>query len=134
MSAKQVSFLWDLDEDKEVIFCEKPRDFFYINNFTHTGLIPHSYTTQGRQMSKSAFIKPNEDASILVRPSTIDMISSTLFRTYSNLDFLDITYIRNCEKKELFVKSIDFDTVLANFNGITFFMIFRQNQSYLDLI
>jgi hypothetical protein len=85
-------------------------------------------------MSKSAFIKPNEDASILVRPSTIDMISSTLFRTYSSLDFLDINYIRNCEKKELFVKSIDFDTLLANFNGITFFMIFRQNQSYLDLI
>ena len=97
-------------------------------------MIPHSYTTQFKIMSKSAFIKPNEDASILIRPSTIDVISSTLFRTFSILDFLDINFILNCEKKDLYVKTIDFDTILSNFNGITFFMIFRQNQSYLDLI
>jgi len=85
-------------------------------------------------MSKSTFVKSNENASLLVLPVTRNAICSTIFRTYTILDFADINYIQECQEKELFVNKIDFDTVLSNFNGITFFMIFRKNRKYLDLI
>jgi hypothetical protein len=38
------------------------------------------------------------------------------------------------EKNNLYVAEIDENTVLQNFNGLTFFQIFSQTPEYLELI
>ena len=46
----------------------------------------------------------------------------------------DTIFIRSCETEDLFLKTIDFETILADFDGLTFFEIFGDNPDYMELI
>jgi len=57
-----------------------------------------------------------------------------LFRGFSELDITDVKYIQNCEINDIHIKKLDFETVLADFHGMTFFEIFNTNSDYTELI
>lgn len=41
ISFTNLSLLWDLDENKEVNFCENPMQFIDYKNFVKSGVVPH---------------------------------------------------------------------------------------------
>jgi hypothetical protein len=47
---------------------------------------------------------------------------------------LEIEQIRKMQRQNLYVPKIYFETALQNFNGLTFFQIFRTNPSILQLL
>jgi hypothetical protein len=55
-----------------------------------------------------------------------------LFRQFCELDLIEIMYMKQCEENDVLVKQIDFETVLANFKGLTFFEIFQYNEDYIE--
>jgi hypothetical protein len=42
--------------------------------------------------------------------------------------------MKKCEMEDLYVRQIDYQTVLANFEGLTFFEIFNDNSNYMERI
>lgn len=47
------------------------------------------------------------------------------------MDVLDI--IRR-QENSLYISDIDPETMVQNFNGLTFFQIFRENEDYLEIL
>jgi hypothetical protein len=47
----ELSIMWDLNEDKEVTFLQKPSEFATQRNFTMTGFVPHLFKGEKRLMS-----------------------------------------------------------------------------------
>lgn len=47
---------------------------------------------------------------------------------------LDVLYLKNRIKDSLAVQILDLHTVLQNFDGLTFFEIFKSQIDYFDLI
>ncbi len=72
ISGKKVSFLWDVNENKEIIFCENQRQFFNYDTFVHTGMLPHCYSTTSKVMKQAKFVSMNEQGTVLVRPCTLE--------------------------------------------------------------
>jgi len=58
----------------------------------------------------------------------------TLFRGFSYMALLDVLYLKNRIKDSLAVQILDLHTVLQNFDGLTFFEIFKSQIDYFDLI
>ena len=61
------------------------------------------------------------------------MISSA-FKLFAIVDLYDVLCIKQLNERGLLVKKIEFETVLSSYNGISFFMIFKNNPDFLDLI
>ena len=70
---------------------------------------------------------------MLQSPLTVNELP-VLFRQFCELDLIEIMYMKQCEENDVLVKQIDFETVLANFKGLTFFEIFQYNEDYIEQV
>ena len=75
-------------------------------------------------MKHARFLSSNEHNSLVIQPAASAEESSILFRQYCELDLLEVHFIRKCHQEDILVKHIDYETVIANFEGLTFFEIF----------
>ena len=84
-------------------------------------------------MSDSKLITTNEPGTLMLIPKT-ETIKFTLFRGFSYMCLLDVLYLQNRIKESHAVQQLDLHTVLQNFDGLTFFEIFKSQIDYFDLI
>jgi hypothetical protein len=122
ISFGNVSIMWDLDEHKEVTFISKPDELLNnAENYVVTGFVPYlKKDLHKTHMSNVAYFTQNENRSIILTPKT-DIFQSSIFRTYTAINMMDVFEIMRKEKNNLYVAEIDENTVLQNFNGLTFF-------------
>lgn len=71
-------------------------------------------------MSEIGLFTQNEDRSLILVPKT-DNQESVLLRTYSGINLMDFSDILERESDGLHTDVIDIETMLSNFNGMTFF-------------
>lgn len=133
MSFSDLTLLWDLTENKEVTFIENPSHFASHDSFVLTGVTPHMHVFN-KDMKNARFVQGNEALNLFVQPARSIRNSSSLFRCYSELDLRDVFHMKRCEREDLHVKKIDYETMLASFNGLTFFEVFSSNSNYMELI
>lgn len=83
-------------------------------------------------MGNSRYLAYSPDKTMMLQsPLTVNELP-VLFRQFCELDLIEISYLQQCEETEVLVKQIDFETVLANFDGLTFFEIFLHNEDYIE--
>ena len=120
------AILWDLDQNQEITCIMKQNQFANMNDYTATGFVLHQFLSQDRQlMDQTAMFSQNEDRSLLMSPKT-DLQENILIRTYTGLNLMDVSYLKQRQKNGLVEDMIDTNTLLADFNGMTFFQIFRD--------
>jgi hypothetical protein len=71
-------------------------------------------------MSEIGLFTQNEDRSLILVPKT-DNQESVLLRTYSGINLMDFSDILERENDGLHTDIIDIETMLSNFNGMSFF-------------
>ena len=71
-------------------------------------------------MNEIGLFTQNEDRSLILVPKT-DNQESVLLRTYSGINLMDFSDILERESDGLHTDVIDIETMLSNFNGMTFF-------------
>jgi hypothetical protein len=76
-------------------------------------------------MQKALFMTWNEDRSLIMSPQ-LESRPSQIFRTYCFTDIYEVEDLHRREEENLCVPTISIETMLANFNGLTFFQIFRK--------
>ena len=84
-------------------------------------------------MNETALFSQNEDRSFVMVPKT-DLQEIQLQRTYSGINLMDVCYLKQRLKDGLIDDMMDISTILANFNGMTFFQIFKDPDYVQQLI
>lgn len=80
------------------------------------------------------FMIQNGHSDLFIQPSEAPTINQHIFKTYCGMDIKDINFIKTSIENDLHVKKIDFETMLVNFCGLTFFEIFRDNSDLIELL
>lgn len=95
-------------------------------------MIPHDYkpSTVGgvssRHMKEAVFLDQNEHGTLMTcEPDTTNALP-ILFRNFAMIDIFEAQNILDSIKKNLMVQYIDYNSVLVNFNGKTYFEIFMK--------
>ncbi len=84
-------------------------------------------------MSESLSFTFNEDMSLLMMPKTNEN-QSKLIRTFTFINLIDVLDIQKKEQENLYINKIDENSMVQNFNGLTFFELFKHNPDYIDLL
>jgi len=95
-----------------------------------TGLVPHESVEQKEDwkiMKKAAFTTSNEKGTLMYNQANKNNILGALFKSFTMLDLMEIIHIKEMIKEKIFVPSIDIKMTLADFNGQTFFEIFKND-------
>lgn len=129
-----MAFLWDMDEHKEVTFLAKPQEFNSPDSYVPNGFVPFAFRNwKNQKMNDIKYFKQNENSSFLMVPKT-DQMAPSLHRTFTEVNLEEVFQMRRNEVNGIYMANINIETALQNFNGLTFFQIFRTNPEYLQLI
>lgn len=63
-----------------------------------------------------------------------DNVTGTFFTNFAMIDLLEIMNIIYEDSENRYVTKIDIKSTVANFNGQTFFEIFKNDSTYIDLL
>jgi hypothetical protein len=85
-------------------------------------------------MRKASFTIQNERATLLYNQSNKENITGTFFTNFAMIDLLEIMNIIYEDSENRYVTKIDIKSTVANFNGQTFFEIFKHDSTYVTLL
>ncbi len=68
VSFKNLAVLWDLKENKEIVFIERVDQFKDYNHFTHTGFLPHTFIigSEDKNMKNAQMMAQNEQGTLMM--------------------------------------------------------------------
>jgi hypothetical protein len=85
-------------------------------------------------MRRASFTEENERATLMYNPRSPGNITGTFFTNFAMVDLLEIMNIVSETVENRFVPKIDPLSVVANFNGLSFFEIFGTDSTYIELL
>lgn len=85
-------------------------------------------------MREAAFILQNERATLMYSQSNKENATGTFFTNFAMIDLLEVINIIDQTEKNVYVTKIDIKSTVANFNGQTFFELFRDDSTYIELL
>lgn len=116
---------------------ERVDQLFPFNTYTQTGMMPYNTVElkeDKRLMRNASFTLQNERATLMYNEMNKDNITGTFFTNFAMIDLLEVMNIIAEEKENRYVTKIDIKSTVANFNGQTFFEIFKHDSCYIDLL
>lgn len=85
-------------------------------------------------MKKAPFAVQNEFGTLMYNQANKSNIFGQIFANFAMLDLLEIMNIKESYSKNIFVPKMDLNSTVSNFNGQTFFEIFKDDSTYIELM
>lgn len=76
----------------------------------------------------------NEDNSLVLTPHFNEFKKSQIINTFTGINLMDVFYLKSSENSKIPIEKIDIYTMLQNFNGLTFFQIFKSNNKFVEFL